>query len=54
MECLIGMAFEDFVMIAADQTNARYNISIMHYKLQSSLNQFYIPNSDQVYHGDEV
>ena len=24
MECLIGMAFDDFVMIAADQTNARY------------------------------
>ena len=23
MECLIGMAFDDFVMVAADQTNAR-------------------------------
>ena len=23
MECLIGMQFEDFVMVAADQTNAR-------------------------------
>ena len=23
MECLIGMAFNDFVMVAADQTNAR-------------------------------
>ena len=24
MECLIGMQFDDFVMVAADQTNARY------------------------------
>ena len=24
MECLIGMAFDDFVMVAADQTNARW------------------------------
>ena len=23
MECLIGMQFDDFVMVAADQTNAR-------------------------------
>ena len=26
MECLIGMAFDDFVMVAADQTNARWKM----------------------------
>ena len=35
MECLIGMAFKDFVMVAADQTNAR---SIM--VMKSDQNKF--------------
>ena len=35
MECLIGMAFDDFVMVAADQTNAR---SIM--VMKSDQNKF--------------
>jgi 20S proteasome subunit beta 4 len=35
MECLIGMQFEDFVMVAADQTNAR---SIM--VMKSDQNKF--------------
>jgi len=36
MECLIGMAFDDFVMVAADQTNAR---SIM--VMKSDQNKFF-------------
>ena len=42
MECLIGMVFDDFVMVAADQTNANSIIV-----LKSDQNKFF-PLSDKL------
>ena len=46
MECLIGMAFDDFVMVAADQTNARLAKQTIDFKM--------IKIALKVHHGDEV
>ena len=48
MECLIGMAFDDFVMVAADQTNARWGKEISNFKKNSYI------IAPQVHHGHEV
>ena len=50
MECLIGMQFDDFVMVAADQTNARYCMQPLGMILQLSnfvIRSIMVMKSDQ-------